>query len=422
MANSNILLFDQLMQNMLSDQEYSTSQQRQNGVQAGIASSKLHNKFSYQVSLMAYAIAQLMLANGLDAMDSDQAATFVSNLSSSIVQKVADKASQEQAEAGTDDTKWVSPLNVFQAIQAKLSSIFQVVNTGWKEIQRYDVNGSYQWEAPDLLGNGQSYIIGAMIIGAGGSGAAAAYLVSSANWDVSATGGASGFARSTTIQVTPGTKYNVVVGKGGVARTVSVTSEGSSSVSDRQDGANGGSTSFNGISAAGGQGGTCSTNYANTDGAYGGQSVSQADYSTKGLAGGMPVPAIGNDEQDAFANFFLYMMSATASGTDCFNPFTCERILSAGSSAYAKRDQTDSGTVSSVALNGYQGGSGVGDSRETSSSFTATSSSPTGAGSGGGAAAVRVQASNYTSTATAKSSAGNDGAVIIYAMGDNQNE
>lgn len=125
MANSNILLFDQLMQNMLSDQEYSTSQQRQNGVQAGIASSQLHNKFSYQVSLVAYAIAQMMLANGMNALDSDQVSTFVANLSSSVVQKVLDKATQQQAVAGTDDTKWMSPLKVAQATAAITQQITQ---------------------------------------------------------------------------------------------------------------------------------------------------------------------------------------------------------------------------------------------------------------------------------------------------------
>lgn len=125
MANSNILLFDQLMQNMLSDQEYNTSQQRQNGVQAGIASSQLHNKFSYQVSLVAYAIAQMMLANGMNALDSDQVSTFVANLSSSVVQKVLDKATQQQAVAGTDDTKWMSPLKVAQATAAITKQITQ---------------------------------------------------------------------------------------------------------------------------------------------------------------------------------------------------------------------------------------------------------------------------------------------------------
>jgi hypothetical protein len=108
MANSNIKLFDENKTNMMADAEYGTNTQRANGVQTGVASSELQNKFQYQMSLMAYAIAQLMLANGKDAMDSAEVTTFVANLSNSIVQKVLDKASDEEASAGQSDSKWIS--------------------------------------------------------------------------------------------------------------------------------------------------------------------------------------------------------------------------------------------------------------------------------------------------------------------------
>ena len=108
MANSNIKLFDENKTNMMADAEYGTNTQRANGVQTGIASSELQNKFQYQMSLMAYAIAQLMLANGKDAMDSAEVTTFVANLSNSVVQKVLDKASDSEASAGQNDSKWIS--------------------------------------------------------------------------------------------------------------------------------------------------------------------------------------------------------------------------------------------------------------------------------------------------------------------------
>jgi hypothetical protein len=60
MPSSNILLFDANKANMMADEQYSTNTQRLNGVQSGIASSQLQNKTLYQVSLVAYAIAQII--------------------------------------------------------------------------------------------------------------------------------------------------------------------------------------------------------------------------------------------------------------------------------------------------------------------------------------------------------------------------
>ncbi len=112
MANTNIKLFDENKLNMMSDADYGADTQRSGGVQTGVASSQLQNKFQYQMSLVAYAIAQLMLANGKDALDSAAVSTFVSNLSSSVVQKVLDKATAAEVTAGTNDTHWVTPKNI----------------------------------------------------------------------------------------------------------------------------------------------------------------------------------------------------------------------------------------------------------------------------------------------------------------------
>ena len=116
MPTNNILLFDQNKVNMLNDSAYNTNQQRLNGVQSGIASSQLQNKFQYQVSLVAYAIASIMYNNGMDANDADAVSAFVSNMSNTLVQKVLDKASTQEAQAGIVDTKWMSPSLVKAAI------------------------------------------------------------------------------------------------------------------------------------------------------------------------------------------------------------------------------------------------------------------------------------------------------------------
>ena len=118
MPTNNFKLFDQNKANILSDTEYANATQRLNGVQTGVASSQLNNKFAYQVSLVAYAIAQIMNQNGLDASDTLSVSAFVGNLGGSLLQKVVDKASTVEAQAGTSDTKWMTPALVKAAIDA----------------------------------------------------------------------------------------------------------------------------------------------------------------------------------------------------------------------------------------------------------------------------------------------------------------
>lgn len=128
MAGTNIKLFDENKGNIMGDGEYAGNAQRLNGVQSGVASSALNNKFAYQVSLVCYAIAQMMNANGLDANDTLAVSAFVSNLSNSVLQKVIDKADTATAQAGTDNTKWMTPLTVRQNILSWWSSTSVGVN------------------------------------------------------------------------------------------------------------------------------------------------------------------------------------------------------------------------------------------------------------------------------------------------------
>nr|DAT68228.1 MAG TPA: hypothetical protein [Caudoviricetes sp.] len=116
MAVNNIKIFDQNKANMLTDEAYNSNTQRINGVQQGIASSQLQNKTLYQVSLVAYAIGQMMQANGLDANDADAVSTFANNMSQTIMQKVLDKANSDEAIAGTNNTKFITPLTLKAAV------------------------------------------------------------------------------------------------------------------------------------------------------------------------------------------------------------------------------------------------------------------------------------------------------------------
>lgn len=132
MASSNILLFDANKANMMSDEQYKTNTQRLNGVQSGIASSQLQNKTLYQVSLVAYAIAQIMNQNGLNANDTAAVSAFVSNLSGTILQKVADIATTQQAQAGVATGKWMSPALVKTAINTLAAKSQNILSTGTK--------------------------------------------------------------------------------------------------------------------------------------------------------------------------------------------------------------------------------------------------------------------------------------------------
>ena len=100
----------------MPSEEYGTNSQRLNGVQQGIASSMLQNKTLYQLSLVAYAIGQMMVNNGLDANDDNAVSAFVGNLANTIVQKVVDKASTAEAQAGTDANKFMTPATTRAAI------------------------------------------------------------------------------------------------------------------------------------------------------------------------------------------------------------------------------------------------------------------------------------------------------------------
>ena len=74
MAEHNFQIFDESMADTMSDIDYQTDSQRTNGVIPGVANPLLHNKLYRQCSVMAFAIAQVLVARGYNANDSDPAA------------------------------------------------------------------------------------------------------------------------------------------------------------------------------------------------------------------------------------------------------------------------------------------------------------------------------------------------------------
>ena len=141
MPINNFKLFDENKANMMTDDDYAINQQRLNGVQSGVASSQLQNKTLYQTALMCYALAQLMAANGHDANDANAVSTFVNNLSQSMVQKVVDKATDEDI-SSANDNKWVSAgkLKYFKNSIVQIKSYIGSgnVHLGYKRILTFD--------------------------------------------------------------------------------------------------------------------------------------------------------------------------------------------------------------------------------------------------------------------------------------------
>ena len=141
MASSNFKIFDENKANMLSDGEYNTNAQRLNGVQQGVASSQLQNKTLYQLSLLANAFSQIMVANGVDCNDTDAVTAFVNNVSNTFMQRVANKATEEEIKAASAVNKYVPPnlLNKYvgetkNSLEESISDIQQDVESAGTSI------------------------------------------------------------------------------------------------------------------------------------------------------------------------------------------------------------------------------------------------------------------------------------------------
>lgn len=262
--------------------------------------------------------------------------------------------------------------------------------SAWDKIQSYETAGSYTWTAPDLFGDGRKYKIGVLVIGGGGSGGATVSVAAGAATS-HALGGASGRSTAFVMEVTPGNTYAVVVGAGGASVSAS---------NSQVAGKAGGTSSFNGKTAAGGSGGT-------------GHKGEQTEYTTV-LTGGQ-LPNLRRHSNYGGSTIGAVSSVLVGDVTSCINPFEGTRILGAGGSAYSNFWSGGSGG------NSYNGGKNPLNSSKGggNGSYAAASSTvPTGvagneAGCGGGAAANTAG----SGTKTAKSGAGAAGAVYIYVLG-----
>ena len=285
MPTNNFKLFDEKKANMMSDDDYAINQQRLNGVQSGVASSQLQNKTLYQTALMCYALAQLMAANGYDANDANAVSTFVNNLSSTMVQKVKDRASELEVKTGANVNKYITPGDFLTSLnyltkakygendpttstEGTLGQIYVNVNTQrafycgkiegntftWHPIARIKVE-----TITKIFTSNETWLIPANItelmvlcVGAGGR------LVNNG-------GGGSGYFKKEIVNVSGVQSVDVVIGKG----TATSIDERKTSFGTllSADGGNDGSSSHGGNGYAGGGGGARS--YAKCSGGNG---------------------------------------------------------------------------------------------------------------------------------------------------------
>lgn len=269
-------------------------------------------------------------------------------------------------------------------------------------VATYTVAGTYQWICP---ANGD-YI--ALVMGGGGSGAIAV------SEDVVASGGAAGFIEIYKNYIAKGVVKNLVVGAGGPA-IISV----SQLTNTAQDGYAGEASSFDGVSAQGGNGGRANRSSIALAGAAGSQystvpsSASFGDITNFATLspprGGIPVLKYSSSGVEGLytGRFFPTALFVDENGL----PVT---QICAGGSAYGTSSQASSSGAyegySPLLANGKRPSAAVWSG---TNGARITADAPTDPGAGGGAAII----SNYGETGYPSSAPGADGVIAIYRLG-----
>lgn len=278
-----------------------------------------------------------------------------------------------------------------------LNAIAGLENSGWELLESWTAAGTYTWTAPDLFG-GKPYKIGLLVVGAGGSGSAISLWKSNTVITV-ARGGGAGHSVSQIIEVTPGSKHNVVVGKGGEPCVSPGTATGTS-----ENGKSGGSSAAFGLTATGGGGGLVTRTGASESAVL----SSTAIPVITNLTGVNSAQLFGGKLAFDYKQYAGSNLSTFVGASDilsCLNPFECKRILGAG--GYAMLDSATSG---GTGPNGLGGGAGT-----YSRSNGARGKAATDNGCGGGG--IVCGTDSLVSAPTCYSGAGGDGAVKIYVKG-----
>lgn len=283
------------------------------------------------------------------------------------------KASQTEVTDGTIDTKWVSPLRLQQKLATLLSNIDKLMGAfGFTKAAEYKTAGTFTWTPTAAQ---RLAII--VLVGAGGGGA------SGGQGDDVCGGGGGGAGGevivSNILTLNVGTAINIVVGAGGSGGAAGYAESGGN------PGAAGGSTSCLGMVAAGGAGGGAPSVWY---GGVGGAAV---------INGGAGGNGGGNREQTGVCT------GSVGSEIVPVYPF---QTLSAGGGGggHTNGSAGFAGGVSSI---GTGGKGGTGSSSRTGGSAGGAG----GVGAGGGGGGSRVGGSGLAG------GKGGPGYVAIFTMG-----
>ena len=149
MAETNFKIFNEanMADRTFNDSEYTNATQRQNGVTPGMAISRLHNKLYLQVSAMAKAIADFIVAQGHDCYDND-VAEITANLQAAIANVAGNNISEHNTDAGAHSNLELTVNDTF--IPTKDTDMLVNLLSGLGRRFR-DVTGQGNWyDAPDI--------------------------------------------------------------------------------------------------------------------------------------------------------------------------------------------------------------------------------------------------------------------------------
>ncbi|MDN0046519.1 hypothetical protein QVN49_05775, partial [Megasphaera hexanoica] len=149
MAETNFKIFNEanMADRTFNDSEYTNATQRQNGVTPGMAISRLHNKLYLQVSAMAKAIADFIVAQGHDCYDND-VAEITANLQAAIANVAGNNISEHNTDAGAHSNLELTVNDTF--IPTKDTDMLVNLLSGLGRRFR-DVTGKGNWyDAPDI--------------------------------------------------------------------------------------------------------------------------------------------------------------------------------------------------------------------------------------------------------------------------------
>ena len=149
MAETNFKIFNEAntADRTFNDSEYMNATQRQNGVIPGMALSRLHNKLYLQVSAMAKAIADFIVAQGHDCYDND-VAEITANLQAAIENVAGNNISEHNTDAGAHSNLALT-VNDSLVPTKDTDTLVNLLSGLGKRFR--DVTGKGNWyDAPDI--------------------------------------------------------------------------------------------------------------------------------------------------------------------------------------------------------------------------------------------------------------------------------